>query len=168
MNAKKTRRGRWRVGDVVAIPLGESGVVGFGLVLKAPLMAFFDASVPTGREPSAEQILRYPVAFKICVMRKPLVSGEWPRLGTVDVPEKLLEEPWFFMQDALNGKITITKTGAEQLPAEPGQVDNLERAAVWSACHVVNRLQEHFAGRPNRWIGSALVKPRPGASPKST
>ncbi|MBK8252950.1 MAG: immunity 26/phosphotriesterase HocA family protein [Polyangiaceae bacterium] len=168
MNAKKTRRGRWRVGDVVAIPLGESGQVGFGLVLKAPLMAFFDASVPTGREPSAEQILRYPVAFKIWVMRKPLVSGEWPRLGSVEVPDALMEEPWFFMQDALNGKITITKTGAEQFPPEPGQVDNLECAAVWSACHVVDRLQDHFAGRPNKWVESARPKPIPVASPKST
>jgi hypothetical protein len=151
---RKTRR---VVGDVVAIPLGD-GRIGFGLVLECPLMAFFDVSAKVGEEPTVEEIIRYPVAFKIWVMNQPIVDGLWPVFGKVSVPKELAVEPWFFKEDPISGKISITKSGAEERFAKPGQVDNLERAAVWSAVHVVDRLRDHFKGKPNKWVEA--MRPR--------
>lgn len=152
---RKTRR---VVGDVVAIPLGDSEQVGFGVVLEEPLMAFFDVSAKAGAEPSVGEIARYPVAFRIWVMNQPIVDGLWPVLGKVDVPEELAVAPWFFKQDPISGKLTVGRTGSEERLPEPGQVDSLERAAVWSAAHVVDRLQDHFAGKPNKWVASMRPK----------
>lgn len=152
---RKTQR---IVGEVVAIPLAESEQVGFGLVLEEPLMAFFNLSAKRGAVPSVEEILRSPVAFRIWVMNQPIVDGQWPVLGKVDVPAELTIAPLFFKQDAISGKITVGRTGAEERLPEPGQLDTLERAAVWSAGHVVDRLQDHFAGKPNRWVASMRPK----------
>lgn len=150
---RMTRRRRTRrvVGDVVSIPLDDGARVGFGLVLEDPLMAFFDLSTNTGQEPDVSEVVRSPVAFRIWVMRQPIVDGLWPVLGRVEVPAELAVAPWFFKQDLISGKITITRTGSEKVVPAPGQAERLERAQVYSACHVVDRLQDHFAGRPNRW-----------------
>lgn len=154
----RKRKVRRVVGDVVAIPLGDSGQVGFGLVLEAPLVAFFDLSAKAGAEPSVAEIARHPVAFRILVMHQPIVDGLWPVLGKVEVPVELALLPWFFKEDLISGKVTVTRTGAEERVPEPGEVDNLERAAVWSAVHVVDRLQDHFAGKPNKWVESMRPK----------
>ncbi|MDX2053373.1 MAG: immunity 26/phosphotriesterase HocA family protein [Polyangiaceae bacterium] len=145
-------------GELVAIPLADGERVGFGLVLEEPLMAFFDLSAKRDSMPSVEEIIRSPVAFKIWVMNQPIVDGLWPVLGKADVPPDLAVAPWFFKQDAISGKITVGRTGAEELQPMPGQLDALERAAVWSASHVVDRLQDHFAGKPNKWVISMRPK----------
>jgi hypothetical protein len=74
------------------------------------------------------------------------------------VPSELAVAPWFFKQDAISGKVTVGRTGSEERLPEPGQIDNLERAAVWSATHIVDRLQDHFAGKPNKWVASMRPK----------
>jgi Immunity protein 26 len=152
---RKTKR---VAGSVVAIPLSDSDQVGFGLVLEEPLMAFFDVSAKAGHEPSLREIASYPVAFRIWVMNQPVVDGLWPVLGKMDVPEELAVAPWFFKQDPISGKITIGKTGSEERSPEPGQLVGLERAAVWSAVHVVDRLRDHLANRPNKWVESMRLK----------
>jgi Immunity protein 26 len=158
----RTRKRRRVVGDVVAIPLGQSERVGFGLVLKEPLMAFFDVSADSGAKLSAEAIICYPVAFTIWVASQPIVDGLWPVLGKVTVPEKFAAAPWFLKQDPISGRITVGRAGTEERPPAQDQVNTLERAAVWSAGHVVDRLRDHFAGRPNKWVAS--MRPRSSTS----
>ena len=151
---KKARR---NVGDVVTIPLGGDRV-GFGLVLEEPLVAFFDSCSKIGMEPAIEKIVEMPVAFRIWVMNQPLVDGSWPVIGRVPVPPRLLQPPWFFKQDPISGKVTIGRTGGEEFQPEPGQLEGLERAAVWSAAHVIERLRDHIDGRPNKWVESMKLK----------
>jgi len=149
---------RRTAGDVVAIPLGEGNDVGFGLVLDEPLVVFFDLRVNAEEAPPVEEIVRSPVAFRIWVMNKPIVDGTWPVIGRVSLSEPMKTKPWFFKQDPLSGEITIGRTGHEEFPAEPGQAERLERAAVWSAEHVVDRLKDCFSGRPNKWVESLRCK----------
>jgi hypothetical protein len=141
---------RRRVGDVVAIPLDKRKRRGFGLVLDGALIAFFDLQAQAGEEPSLEEIVRAPVAFKLWVMNEPIAKGHWPVIGRVDpIPAKLAEHPWFVLEDQLTGELSLTKTGAEEVAPKPGQIDELEMAAVWERGHIVERLCDHFAGRPN-------------------
>jgi hypothetical protein len=151
------RRVRRRVGDIVAIPLGE-GRMAFGLVLEEPLMAFFDYSLKEGAVPIADEIIGAPVAFKIWVMNHPITEGLWPVIGHASVPAKLREQPWFFKHDVIAGRLTITKTGAEEVTPKAGEIEGLERAAVWEPEHVTDRLRDHFAGRPNKWVESMKLK----------
>lgn len=121
-------------------------------------MAFFDVSSDAGALPSVEEIVRYPVAFRVWVMNQPLVDGLWPVLGTVTVSEEQRAQPWFFKQDPISGKVTVGRTGTEERTPELGEVDRLERAAVWSTSHIVDRLRDHFAGNPNKWVESTRPK----------
>lgn len=155
MNPK--RRVRRTVGDVVAIPLG-GGRVGFGLVLEEPLVAFFDHSRAAGAELPVEAIVETPIAFRIWVMNQPIWDGVWPVIGRVDVPRRALEKPWFVKQDPISGKVTVGRTGSEEITPPTGLAETLERAAVWGAEHVVDRLNDHFAGRANKWVESVKLK----------
>ncbi|MCU0664005.1 MAG: immunity 26/phosphotriesterase HocA family protein [Myxococcota bacterium] len=140
------------VGDVIAIPLGDGIRFGYGLVLKEPLVAFFDFCCDSAREITADEVVLKPVAFKIWVMYQPIVDGTWPVIGNVDVPEHLKTQPWFFKTDPISKKTTVLKTGNEEFSPEPGQAETLERAAVWSAEHVTDRLRDHFDGVANKWV----------------
>jgi hypothetical protein len=155
MNRK--RRVRRTIGDVVEVPLGDEEL-GFALVLDEPLIAFFDLHCRRDSVPAVADIVRSALAFRIWVMNRAITHGVWPVIGHVSVPQAVLEPPWFFKQDPISKEVTVTKTGAEEIPPAPGQVDVLERAAVWDPEHVVDRLQDHFAGRPNKWVESLKLR----------
>jgi hypothetical protein len=36
------------------------------------------------------------------------------------------------------------------------ETEGLEPAAVWEPEHIADRLEDHYAGRPNRWLKSML------------
>ena len=151
------RRVKRRPGDVIAVPLG-SGRLAFGLVLEERLVAFFDGEAGVGAEPPLEELVRWPVAFRVWVMNQPIKDGSWPVIGRAPIPTELRELPSFFKQDAISKKVTITRTGAEERTPEPGEAESLEPAAVWSANHIEDRLRDHLAGRPNVWRESLRLK----------
>src|SRR5262245_24051655 len=118
-------------GDVVRIALGE-GKAAFGVLLRRPLIAFFDLQCGSDAKLLVEELVRRPIAFRRWVMDQPIADGTWPVVGHVAVPDELLDSPWFFKQDPISGKITVVRTGAaEERQATRGQVLSLERAAVW-------------------------------------
>lgn len=153
----KRVRVKRRVGDVVEIHLGD-GRRAYGLVLKAPLIAFFD--VWSTQRLSVDEILAHPIVFSIWVMYSPINEGEWEVIGHIDVPTSINQRPPFFKKDAITGKLFITHDGAEEIPAALQDVQGMECAAVWSAEHVVERLNDHFAGRPN--LAVEQMKPKVG------
>lgn len=153
-----TTKIRDKVGNLLAVPLGEEWF-GFAWVLNSPLVAFLDLRRRAGDFPPVDAIVRSPIALRIWVMKSAVTSSKWPRVGHVPVPEHVLEPPWFFKQDSINGKIYKTLTGAEEVPATADEVEGLECAAVWSAIHVEERLRAHFEGRPSTFFESMKVKP---------
>lgn len=154
---KRTTRIRDKVGNVLAVPLTEDWF-GFAWVLDS-VVAFFDLRSRARDFPPADEIVRSPIAFRLWVMKNAVTSGRWPRVGHVPVPEHVLERPWFFKQDAINGRIYKTLTGAEEVPASADEIAGLECAAAWSAEHVEERLRAHFEGRPSIFVESMKVKP---------
>lgn len=157
MNRKK-RRQRRNVGDVCKIDLGD-GYFAFGRVLEEPLMAFYD--LRAAEVPRLEDIVAAPIAFKIWVMNYAITAGDWPILGNVPLSPDLEEKPAFFKIDPITGQLGITYEGAgDERPATFEECASLECAAVWEPEHVVDRLIDYFAGRPNRWVES--MRPRRG------
>lgn len=142
------KRQQWKPGDVVKISLGN-GEWGFGRVLGNPLMAFYDYK--SSEIPPLEEIVLKPIAFKTWVMKYAITKGEFPVVGHMTLSPELLERPLFFMQDPLNGKLSITYDGGERWAATRSEIEGLERAAVSDPEHIVDRLNDHFAGLPDRW-----------------
>lgn len=143
----------------MAVPL-SGGRYAFAWALPSPLVAFFDYQSPA--LVAAEEVVKKPIAFRVWVMHNAVSDGEWAVIGNVAAPAPLLVPPLFFKQDPLNGTLSTTHDGSDQVAATLEQVRGLERAAVWEKKHIVDRLEDHFAGRPNRWVESM----RPSA-PKS-
>ena len=110
-------------------------------------MAFYDLQTP--KVPPLPDIAAAPIAFRLWVMKYAIGDGVWPVLGHLPLEPWLLEHPWFFKEDSFSGHLTKTRTGDEEEPVSRAEAAGLERAAVWSPEHVVERLKAHLSGRPS-------------------
>jgi hypothetical protein len=140
------------VGDIVSIPLGQDRYA-FGWVLEEPLVAIFDY-LSTESAPPVDLVARHNVAFKIWVMNHAFTKGTWPTIGHKELGDAEREKPYFFKQDPISGSLSITRDGSEETPASQEEVIGLECAAVWEPSHVIDRINDYFAGVPNRWVTS--------------
>lgn len=147
---------KWRrypkFGDVVAIPL-SGGTYGFAQALDEPELAFFDFRATT--QPAPEEIVTHPVAFRLWVVRDGPLN--WKKLGKASVAPALHEPVPRFKKDPISEELGICVNETET-PATYQEVRDLECAAVWETEHVIDRLEDHFAGRPNQWLMS--LRPR--------
>jgi len=148
-------------GQIVRIDLGD-GLHGYGLVLREPLIAFFDKPCAAG-EACPDEIANLPVAFTLMVMNDAVTKGRWPVAGRTAIPPGLEAPPRFCLQDSVTGKLSIYHEVPElaphyERPARTDECRGLEAAAVWEPEHVEDRLRDYFAGRPNQWVEQ--LKPR--------
>ncbi|WP_426757331.1 immunity 26/phosphotriesterase HocA family protein [Myxococcus sp. Y35] len=148
MQKKRQRR---RVGDVVAVDLGE-GYTAFGQVLSEPLVAFYD--LKSRDVPPVEEITVCPVLFVVNVMNYAVTRGEWPVIGRAPVDAELVEGLRFGKVDHYGDEHCVVLWDGRQEPASLEEAEALEPAAVWDPSHVVDRLNDHYAGRPNKWLES--------------
>lgn len=142
-NPERIRR---NLGQFLAIPPG-AGKDGFARVLVEPLLAFYDSKSDTPTLPAT--IGSSPVLFKIFVKNSIITKGEWPVVGHETLADDLLVEPLFFKEVLISGKFCLYRDSTnEEIPAIREECAGYEEAAVWDADAVVERLNDHFAGRP--------------------
>ena len=144
------RRSAWDTGNVFEVALSSAGFA-YGMVIELPLVAFFDRRF--AKRPTVEDILSCPIAFRIWVMRDCISKKGWPVIGHAPVPDALSKPPVFYKFDLLSKRFSLYRDQSEE-PATREQCLDLECAAVWSDVHVVSRLDDHFAGRPNAFVES--------------
>ncbi|RPJ50581.1 MAG: hypothetical protein EHM23_00195 [Acidobacteria bacterium] len=145
-------RTRLREGDVFAISLGED-LYGYCRYLTGLLTEFFDIR-SSGLSP-VEEVVSANVVFTVWVSKEAFKSDKWNRIGSREVRVK--PNPVFFKQDPITNELCLYQDYRET-PATLAECQGLERAAVWSANHIEDRLRDHFEGRPNRWVES--LKPK--------
>lgn len=143
---------RERVGDVFVISL-QGGKFAYGRVIRAPMYAFYD--LESSEILPIDTIVSAPIAFKLCVMKDAISKARWKILGCVPLTAELDKEVLFFKKDHFTGRITIfSNESGTEVNATKEDCIGLERASVWEAEHVEQRLQDHFTGRPNYWVES--------------
>lgn len=150
------RRSATDPGSVFEVTL-DDGALAYGIVVEFPLAAFFD--LRASDRPSLEDILSSEVLFRIWIMRSALGKSGWPVIGFASVPPHLTATPTFYKFDTIARKFSLYLNGTET-PASRDQCLPFECASVWSASHVEERLTDHFAGRPNRWVESLSASSR--------
>lgn len=144
--ARRNRKGR--PGDVVQIDIGD-GRHTYGVLLTDPFVAVYD--LPTTGEGEADpvEVLGRPVLFIVAVYDD-AIGRDWPIVGTVPDGTRLPAVPDRFIQDIYNPQsCQIIDVDGNIRPATPQECVGLEAAAVWEGEHVVERIQDHYAGRPN-------------------
>jgi len=142
------RRSASDPGNLFEVALPDGGLA-YGMVIDFPLVAFFDRRFT--ERPLIANILSCPTAFRIWIMRSCLKRTGWPVIGFAAVPEPLSEPPTFYKFDTVSHRFSTYRAQIE-IPATREECLGLEGAAVWSAVHVESRLDDHFAGRPNKWV----------------
>lgn len=155
--AKRTRR---KPGQFVEIGLG-GGQRAFGRVLMEPLFAFYDYQVTDDTLPGLAELAALPIAFRIWVTNYVVTKNRWKVLGTLPLSADLRIAPDFFKRDPISGRLSIYNDDfapSYERPATWAECEPLECAAVWDGEHVEDRLRDHFAGRPNRWLESLKLK----------
>ena len=132
----KARRIRPKPGDVFQIPLPD-GRFAYGRV-------FRDASVGIYKQVSAAPQSppdREEFAFIVGLYKDVLTSGRWPIIGRRPFPdEDAAWPPPKSIKDPISGRYSLYHKG-EIRPASPEECAGLERAAVWDAHHVIDRIQ---------------------------
>ncbi len=138
-------------GNVVLIPLSD-GKYTYGRVINAPLMAFYD--LRSAEILPVEEVVKSRVLFKIWVMNSAISKHHWRVLGNLPLENELIAVAEFYKWDMISKKFSVYEGDGQERPATLEECTNLECAAVWSAEHVESRLEDHFAGRENKWVNS--------------
>ena len=159
-----TQRNR-QPGRVVRIPLGD-GMVGWGRQLRNVRVEFyerFDAETDA-EQVDPREVARCEVAFTVAVMDRAFRrNGGWTLLDVVPLSEKEESETYRSVkQNPVSGAVTIywekpDGSSGEDI-ATRAACAGLERSAVWDPEHIEDRLRDHRAGRPNKWVDSLALK----------
>lgn len=157
MATAKRKRVKWKAGDILRIDL-EDGRYAYAQVAVEPLIIFFEGSFTS--DVRNETVPHLPVAFRLWVFHR--AKGLWPVVGHASLTEENAQEPFFYKQDVISGRLSLHHSSFAATnyarPAILAECEGLECAAVWESDHVVDRLRDHFAGRSNKWADSLKIK----------
>jgi hypothetical protein len=143
----KVKRQIVRSGDVFSVPIGD-GCFSYGQQLDRISTCFFDLKSTT--VPSVEKVLSSKPLFTIIVHISCFRNMHWKKIGkgpVAGVPE--LPRSYFIKEIGFKDKFSILTAGVRR-PADRAECVGLERAAVWTAENVEERLRLHFSG--GTWI----------------
>ena len=133
---------------MVKIDLGSLGV-GYGQMLDEPEYAFFAETRP---EASPAEVVNNEVLFRLWVDRQAHAGGRWLKLGTASIAAELAQPVLRFNQDRLDpSHIVLGYDGVTGRPCTAEECRGYERAAVWAAEHVEERLAAHRLGQESEW-----------------
>lgn len=143
---KETRKRQIRVkGALVEVPLA-SDLFAFGVLLDQPLIAFLDIKPTEAWQPEFERNLES--LFKLDVYIQVISKGVWLKVGKIKLDDFDAGEPFRYVEDVFTKRFSLyhsTKFGTDfMVPCEEADTAGLEVMAVWDACHVEERLREHF------------------------
>ncbi|MCK0115021.1 Imm26 family immunity protein [Gelidibacter sp. F63206] len=139
------------IGAIVEIDL-KNGDYCYAQILNDGL-AFYDLKVKE-KLSDFDVLLECPVLFFLSVYRDAISQGRWLKVGKLTIRKEFEVLPMKFIQDGLNPNIfelynpntgDITRTTKDK-------ITGLERAAVWEANHVEDRLRDYYDGKPNVWL----------------
>lgn len=91
------------------------------------------------------------ILFIVAVYDKVITQGHWLKVAKLDLRENFKVKPMKFIQDAIypeKFELYDPNTG-EIRPAPKTECKGLERASVWDAEHVEERIFDHYEGRMN-------------------
>lgn len=151
------KRQRIQSGAVVEIPLGD-GTHTYGRLLVRPYVEVYD-SVTRDAVTDLNAIVARPVLFTVSVFDRAITSGRWPIVGKLPYDEDTAEMPLQFKQDAADlRRCSLIDAWGNITRASLEECQGLERAAVWEAEHIEDRIRDHYAGRPNVWVEQLKLK----------
>ncbi len=145
------------IGAFLKITL-PNGKFGYARIVKDASYVIYDLMTDSLVEIS--EILPREILFIVAVYDDVVTSGRWEKIGKLPLEERFLRLPMKFIQDELEpDKFELYDPNTGDIkPANKADCIGLERAAVWEAEHVEERIVDHFAGRTNKWVEDMRIK----------
>lgn len=144
----------WQPGAVIRKTI--NGQTYYARLLKFPWAAFYDyrTEEPTG---DLDEITSRPVLFTLAAHKDLIAQGQWEVVGRRKLEEELGPPAAQRVVDVLDpGHHRIIDDEGSIREATREEVEGLEVAAVWEPEHIADRLEDHYAGRPNIWLNDVL------------
>jgi len=140
-------------GDVFKIDLGDSTHCYAHICKGRTLTIFYDYNGE--EELDLVQISALNILFKTSIYNYVPRTENWIRVGNI-ASEELDIEPYFYKKDPISGQLYLyhsefAETNYER-KATLAEIEGLERASVWAENHIEDRLRDHYAGRPCKWL----------------
>lgn len=151
---KRTSQRR-TVGAVLSVHVGGAAVC-LAVTLPEADFAFFGPS--SLKDAASSALFSHPALFIISVHKTAWSTGRWLKIGKVEVPSHLLAPQPKFIQDGLKPNKFSLYIGGVIRSATRAECEGLECCAVWDPEHVEQRLQDHLAGVPNKWVEQLRIK----------
>jgi hypothetical protein len=77
----------------------------------------------------------------------------------LELPEAYMRPVKFYKQDGLHReRLSIKWSDGTEIPTDLAGIEGLEKAAIWAPEHVEDRIADHFAARPNKWLKSLALQ----------
>lgn len=155
---KKAKKIRRKPGDILKIDLGD-GTHSYAHVSVDPCIIFYDGRFTN--DLSVNDITALTELFNLSVYNYAISDGVWPIVAHSQLPPEKMRKPLRYKQDSITGKLYVyhpdfADTNYER-PATLDECRYMECAAVWEPNHVVDRLIDHYAGRPNKWVSQLAI-----------
>jgi len=142
-------RQRRIVGAILEVPLDERWHT-YAQTLNDAEFAFFDARSEDAL--AVEDIITRPVLFREAVHKSAWTTGRWKRIGKAPLSSELAQPLPKFIQDALKPDQFRIYIAGTIRPATREECETLQCCAVWEPHHIEDRLRDHYAGIPNKWL----------------
>ncbi|MEM7184770.1 MAG: immunity 26/phosphotriesterase HocA family protein [Spirochaetota bacterium] len=141
---------RLKPGVILEIPI-EKRCYCYARFLEDESIAFYDLKTKQPTE-NIETIVSSSVLF-ITLVYTDSVKERWNYIGHKPLEEHLLTLPPMFVQNPLNvSRFKIHYQDGSIKNATKEEVIGLERFAAWEAWAIEERLNDHFAGRKNKYV----------------
>ena len=144
----RAKQRKYRPGDVFEVNLGD-GFRSYGIIAAGNDHAFFD--LRSRQTLPLDEILTHRVIFRVPVSKEPFAAGHWQILGHAPLTGEL-REPAIYRNQPVGSNQVFRYQSGKLTPSSVEEVKTLELLAVWPEQHIVDRLNDHFAGRQNRWV----------------
>lgn len=107
-----------------------------------------------------DELLKCEILFIVMVYNDVVTQGKWIKVGKLPIRKDLLVQPMKFIQDSTNpDKFELyNPNNGEIVNATRAECVGLERASVWEANHVEDRIRDHYLGVPNVWVEQLKIK----------
>lgn len=140
-------------GSILEIHIEKEYYVYAQILLNGLGYAFFDFKSKV-RLMDLNTLLNCKVLFILMVYDDVITKGVWLKVGKLPIREELLIQPMKFIQDALNpDKFQLYNPNTGEISsATKKDCKGLERASVWEANHVEDRIRDHYLGVPCAWL----------------
>lgn len=155
---KNMKRQRITIGSILEINI-EGKYYVYAQILGKAAYAFFDYK-SSEKLTDFSNLQKTPILFIIAVYNDVITSGYWPKVGKIEIRENLRVQPMQFIQDPIkpdNFSLYNPNSG-EIVPTTRDKIKGLERAAVWEASHVEERIRDYYSGVPNIWVEQLKAK----------